>query len=186
MNPREFFQKETFEINKKDDMTIARREIEISVRIGEEPHKASATTVLARHPDIEVFTMRSYCNRDGVVLLLVTTNAVKTSYVLKAAGYQCEAGPVVLIGPINRSGWAAPVGAELANAGIEVLYSYTSHKDRDRHYLVFKTDDDDGAIQVLTGPAFQSLAGSDFQQDQEIATAEGFSLFQQARRLVLS
>jgi hypothetical protein len=154
-------------------MSIARREIEISVRVGHEPYKISATTVLARYPDIQVLTMRSYCNRDGVVLLLVTTNAVKTSYILKAAGFQCEASPVILIGPINRSGWAAPVGAELANAGIEVSYSYTSHKDRDRHYLVFKTSDDARAIQVLTaGPAFQSLAGNDSPQDREMVIAD--------------
>ncbi len=140
-------------------MLIARQETEISVRIGEEPHRTGATTVIARHPDIEVFTMRSYCSRDGVVLLLVTTNAVKTSHILHVAGFQCEVRPVILIGPINRSGWAAPVGAELANAGIEVVYSYTSHKDRDRHYLVFKTSDDERAIQVLTdGPILQSLA----------------------------
>jgi len=166
-------QQETFEINKKDDMSIARRETEISVRIGEEPHKASATTVIARYTDIEVFTMRSYCNRDGVVLLLVTTDAVKTSHVLRVAGFQCDVSPVVLIGPINRSGWAAPVGAELADAGIEVLYSYTSHKDRDRHYLVFKTSDDDRAIRVLTtGPAFESLAGNDSPQDREMVVAD--------------
>ncbi len=154
-------------------MPIARREIEISVRIGQEPHNASATTVIARHPDIEVFTMRSYCNRDGVVLLLVTTDALKTSQVLKVAGFQCEINPVVLIGPINRSGWAAPVGTELADAGIEVLYSYTSHKDRDRHYLVFKTSDDHRAIQVLTaGPALQSLACSDSPPDREMVIAD--------------
>jgi hypothetical protein len=163
----------SFFFNKKDDMFSARQETEISVRIGQEPHKASATTVIASYPDVEVFTMRSYCNRDGVVLLLVTTDAVKTSRVLKAAGFQCEVNPIVLIGPINRSGWAAPVGDELANAGIEVLYSYTSHKDRDRHYLVFKTSDDDRAIQVLTaGSAFQSLTCGDSQPDREMVTVD--------------
>jgi len=154
-------------------MSIARRETEISVRIGGEPHQASATTVIARYPDIEVFTMRSYCNRDGVVLLLVTTDAVKTSHILHVAGFQCEVRPVILIGPINRSGWAAPVGDELANAGIEVLYSYTSHKDRDQHYLVFKTSDDERAIQVLNaGPTFQSLAGDNSQPDREMVIAD--------------
>ena len=154
-------------------MSIARRETEISVLIGQEPPNASATAVIARYPDIEVFTIRSYCNRDGVVLLLVTTKAAKTARVLNAAGFQCEANPVVLIGPINRSGCAAPIGTELTNAGIEVLYSYTSHKERDRHYLVFKTSDDDGAIQILTAsPAFQSLTCDDSLQDREMAIAE--------------
>lgn len=153
-------------------MSIARRETEISVVIGHEPPEASATEVIAWYPDIEVFTMRTYCNRDGVVLLLVTTNAAKTTQVLQAAGFQCQVNPVVLIGPINRSGWVDPIGVELANAGIEVLYSYTSHRERDRHYLVFRTSDDDRAIQVLTtGAAFQPLACSDSQQDQEMATA---------------
>jgi len=160
-------------ITKQHDISTVRQETEISVRIGHEPHNAGATTVIARYPDIEVFTMRSYCNRDGVVLLLVTTDALKTSQVLTAAGFECEVNPVILIGPINRSGWAAPIGAELANAGIEVVYSYTSHKDRDRHYLVFKTSDNDRAMQVLTdGPTLQSLACSDSPQDREMAIAD--------------
>ena len=161
-------------------MSIAHRETEISVLIGHEPPEASAAAVLAWYPDIEVVTMRSYCNRDGVVLLLVTSNAVKTAQVLKAAGFRCQVNPVVLIGPLNRSGWASPIGVELTNAGIEVLYSYTSHIDRNRHYLVFKTSDDDSAIQVLTtGSSFQSLANNDSQPEQWMAIAEGSSSVQQ-------
>ena len=163
-------------------MPIARRETEISARIGHEPPEVSATAVIAWYPDVEVFAMRSYSNRDGVVLLLVTTNAVKISRVLKAAGFQCEVNPVVLIGPLDRSGWAAPIGVELASAGIEVLSFYASHREPDRRYLVFKTSDDDHAIQVLTsGPASRSLACSDSQRDQEMAIAEGFSPVRQTR-----
>jgi hypothetical protein len=154
-------------------MSIVRQETEISIRISHELHQAGATTVIARYPDIEVVTMRSYCNRDDVVLLLVTTNAVKAAHVLKAAGFQCQVSPVVLIGPANRSGWAAPVGIELAKAGIEVVYSYTSHKERDRHYLVIKTSDDTSAIQVLTASVtFQSLTSGDSRPDREMAIAE--------------
>jgi hypothetical protein len=161
-------------------MSIARRETELSVRIGREPQEASATAVIARYPDIEVFAMRSYCTSDDVVLLLVTTNAGKTSHVLEAAGFQSRANPVVLIGPLNRSGWAAPIGVELVNVGIKILYSYTSHRECDRHYLVLKTSDDDRVIQVLTtGAAFRSLACSDSQRDQQMAIAEGFSPFRQ-------
>ena len=188
MRPRESFQIEestkrrTFRINKEDDTSIARRETEISVRSDDDQLEVSATAVIAWYPDIEVFAMRSYCNRDGVVLLLVTTNAVKVSQVLKAAGFQCRVNPVVLIGPLNRSGWAAPIGVELVNVGIEILYSYTSHRERDRHYLVFKTSDDDRVIQVLTtSPAFRSLACSNSQRDQQMAIAEGFSPFRQGR-----
>ena len=171
-------------------MPIARRETEISARIGPELPDVSATAVIAWYPDVEVFAMRSYCNRDDVVLLLVTTNAAKISQVLNAAGFQCEVNAVVLIGPLNRSGWAAPVGVALANAGIEIHHSYASHRERDRHYLVFKTSDDNRAIQVLTtSPTFRSWAGGDSQRDQEMAIAEGFNPFRQASanvRLALS
>ena len=154
-------------------MSIAHRETEISVVVGHEPEGASATSVIAWYSDIKVVTMRSYCNRDGVVLLLVTTNAAKTAQVLKDAGFQCQVNPVVLIGPINRSGWASPIGAELTNAGIEVLYSYTSHIDRDRHYLVFKTSNDESAVQVLTtGSSFQSLANNESKPKPWMAIAE--------------
>jgi hypothetical protein len=165
-------------------MSIARQETEIAVLVGHEPAGASATAVIAKYPDIEVFTMRSYCNHDGIVLLLVTTNATKTSHVLKAAGFHCQVEHVVLIGPLNRSGWTVPLNIELAEVGIEVLHSYTSHRERHRHYLVFRTSDNDRAIQVLTtGPAFQLLASNDRQMDHVMAIAGGSSPFQQARSL---
>ena len=171
-------------------MPIVRRETEISARIGTELPEVGATAVIAWYPDVEVFAMRSYCNHDDVVLLLVTTNAAKISQVLRAAGFQCEVNPVVLIGPLNRSGWVAPVGVALANVGIEIHHSYASHREQDRHYLVFKTSDDNRAIQVLTtSPAFRSWAGGDSQRDQEMAIAEGFNPFRQAPpnvRLALS
>jgi hypothetical protein len=163
-------------------MPIARRQTEISARIGHEPPEVSATAVIAWYPDIEVFAMRSYSNRDGVVLLLVTTNAVKLLHILTAAGFECEINPVVLIGPLDRSGWAAPIGVRLANAGIEVLSFYTSHKEPDRRYLVFKTSNDDHAIQVLTSdPSSRSLAWVDSERDPEMAIAEESSPFRQTR-----
>ena len=162
-------------------MSIARQETEIAVLVGHAPEGTSATAAIARCSDIEVFTMRSYCNSDGIVLLLVTTNADKTSHVLKVAGFQCQVSHVVLVGPLNRTGWSVPLGVELAEVGIEVLHSYTSHRERDRHYLVFKTSDNDRAIQVLTtGPAFQLLASNDTQRDPEVTIAGGSSPFQQA------
>jgi hypothetical protein len=168
-------------------MSIARQEIEIAVLVGHEPAGTSATAVIAKHSDIEVFTMRSYCNQAGIVLLLVTTNAVKTSHVLKVAGFHCQVEHVVLIGPLNRSGWTVPLGIELAEVGIKVLHSYTSHRERHRHYLVFKTSDNNRAIQVLTtGPAFQLLASNDTQMDQALAIAGESSPFQQARSLFSS
>ena len=141
--------------------------------------------VIAWYPDIKVFAMRSYCNRDGVVLLLVTTNVVKTSHVLKAAGFQCQVNPIVLIGPLDHFGLAAPIGVELTKLGIEVMCAYSSRTEAGLYYLVFKTSDDDSAIEVLTtDSSFQSFACCDSQRNQEMVIAEGFSLFRQARSLL--
>ena len=129
-------------------MSIVSREAEIAVRINE-PTEISAVALLGWHPDVQVLAMRSYCDRDGVVLLVVTTNATKAAHILESAGFRCKANPVLLIGPLGRSGLAAPIGLELARAGIEVLYSYSSRKDREAYFLVFKTTEDVRAMRAL-------------------------------------
>lgn len=131
-------------------MAITRREIELTVRIGHEPTEMSAVGIIAWHPDIEVMAMRSYCDHDGVVLLLVTTNPRKASHVLEASGFRCKSNPVLLVGPLHRPVLAAVIGAEFTGLGIEVLYSYASHIGNDRQYLVFKTTADDRAMEALT------------------------------------
>jgi hypothetical protein len=130
-------------------MSIIRREIELAVRIGHEPTEMSAVGIIAWHPDVEVLVMRSYCDQDGVVLLLVTTNPEKASQVLEAAGFRCKCNPVLLAGPLHRSALAATIGTELSTLGIEVLYSYASSNGASHHYLVFKTSEDDRAFQAL-------------------------------------
>jgi hypothetical protein len=130
-------------------MSIIRREIELAVRIGHEPTEMSAVGIIAWHPDVEVLVMRSYCDQDGVVLLLVTTNPQKASQVLEAAGFQCKCNPVLLVGPLHRSALAVAIGTELSTLGIEVLYSYASSNGASHHYLVFKTTEDDRACQAL-------------------------------------
>ncbi len=150
-------------------MAISRREIEVTVRMGCEPTEMSAVGVLAWHPDIEVLAMRSYCDRDGVVLLLVTTDSRKTILVLEAAGFRCKANAVILVGPLEKSGLTARIGTELAFLEIETLYSYASRQETGRHYLVFKTTDDDRALQALEGSAnIREAVGMKTWQNQNV------------------
>jgi len=130
-------------------MSILHREIELSVQLGDEPTEMSAVEIIAWQPDIEVLAMRSYCGPDGVVLLLVTTNASKASHVLEAAGFRCKSNPVILVGPLRRSGLAALIWTELAVLGIDVLYSYTSRIGAGPQYLVFKTSENERAMEAL-------------------------------------
>jgi len=130
-------------------MTILRREIELAVQLGDEPTEMSAVGIIAWQPGIEVLAMRSYCGPDGVVLLLVTTNSRKASQLLEAAGFRCKSNPVILVGPLHRSGLAALIWTELAVLGIDVLYSYTSRIGAGQQYLVFKTTEDERALEAL-------------------------------------
>ena len=129
-------------------LSIASREVEISIR-SNELTEVSAVSLVAWCRDIRVLAMRSYCDREGVILLLVTTNPSKASRVLELAGFHCKANPVVLIGPLNRTGLTAPVGHELDGMGIDVLYSYASQVEIGRNYLVYRTTDDERAVRMI-------------------------------------
>jgi hypothetical protein len=129
-------------------MCVVRRELEITVRT-DEPNDMSAVGILDRYPDVEVLARRSYCDREGGVLLLVPTDADRALGVLEAAGFRCRTNPIVLVGPFGNAVLAAPIGVGLAILGIEILYSYASHLDHGRDYLVFKTSDDDQSIRMI-------------------------------------
>lgn len=161
-------------------MPVIRREIELAVRIGHEPTEMSAIGIIAWQPDVEVLATRSYCDRDGVVLLLVTTNPRKASLVLESAGFRCTSNPVLLAGPLQRCAVATMVGAELAVLGIDVLYSYASHTEDGRKCLVFKTSEDERAMQVLEDSAsLRDAVQVKSWRDQNVLSGHGYE-WQQA------
>ena len=129
-------------------MFVVSKNEEIAVRDNEESD-ISALMALAYHRDLEVLAMRSYCDRDGVVLLLVTNDSPRTRRVLEQVGYQCRTRPVVLVGPLARRGWATSLQTELESSGVHVRYSYAHRTEQGDHYLAFKTEDDDRALRVL-------------------------------------
>jgi hypothetical protein len=129
-------------------MFVVTKNEEIAVR-GNEESDVSALMAIACYPDLEVFAMRSYCDCDGVVLLLVTNDSPRARQLLEKVGYQCRTRPVVLVGPLARRGWASPLETELEASGIRVRYSYAHRTEQGDHYLAFKTEDDDRALRVL-------------------------------------
>jgi hypothetical protein len=129
-------------------MFVVSKNEEIAVRDNEESD-VSALMALAYYRDLEILAMRSYCDRDGVVLLLVTNDSPRTRRVLEQVGYQCRTRPVVLVGPLDRRGCATPLQTELEASGIHVRYSYAHRTEQGDHYLAFKTEDDDRALRVL-------------------------------------
>ena len=139
-------------------MARAYREIELAVRIGKSGGGLSHVLATVAAAGVNVLAYCAYSDWTGSVVLLVTQNAGAALRALTAAGFDCKANSVVLVGAPDRVGAAAQLGARLGAAGVEILYSYASSTGGDQFFAVFKTSDDDRAIQVLQAEAVARAA----------------------------
>ena len=98
---------------------------------------------------MNVLAYCSYSTREESVVLLVTEDAIKTREALEAACFNCKANTVVLVGSSDQVGAAAQLGVLLGHAGVNILYSYASSSGQHEFFAVFKTMDDERAIQIL-------------------------------------
>ena len=130
-------------------MPQARREIELAVRLGNEPGALGRVLPLIAKHAVNVLAYCAYSEPCETVVLLVTDNPAKAKAVIAAAGYSCRESPVVLVNAADQVGSAATVGARLGWAGVNILYSYASSAGADQFYAVFKTNDDQRAVLVL-------------------------------------
>jgi hypothetical protein len=127
----------------------ARKEVELAVRVSNKPGALGEVLSVIAAQGINVLAYCSYCDRDELVVLLVTNNALLAKQALEAAGFKCKANSVVLVGAHDEVGAAARLGAHLGMAGVEILYSYASSGGSEQFFAVFKTMNDERAIEVL-------------------------------------
>jgi len=114
---------------------------------------ASATSCSAR-----ILACCCYCDRYGTVVRLVTEDAEKTAQALAAEGIACTRDRVVLVYTENSPTAPARIGASLAWANVQVLYSYSSWDEDDHSAVVFKTADNAGAVRLLRAQAAESAS----------------------------
>jgi hypothetical protein len=134
-------------------MPKARKEVELAVRLGNEPGALGRVLSVVAVEKVNVLAYCSYCDRLETVVLLVTDNALVAKRALESAGFSCRANSVVVVGASDQVGGAALLGARLGYAGIDILYSYASSAGTSQFYAVFKTSDDGRAIAVLEASA---------------------------------
>jgi len=127
----------------------ARKEVEIAVRVGNRPAALGEALAAIAARGVNVLAYCSYSDRDDLMILLITDNALKAMDSLRAAGFSCKANSVVLVGASDEVGAAARIGAHLGMAGVEILYSYASSSGSEQFVAVFKTTNDERAIQAL-------------------------------------
>ena len=130
-------------------MAKARKEVELAVRVENRPAAVQAILSAINAHGLAVLAYCTYTERDDLVILLVTDNALAAKDALQSAGYGCKANSVVLVGAAHELGSTAMIGAHLGMSGVEILYSYASTLGSDQSIAVFKTTDDDRAIQAL-------------------------------------
>ena len=130
-------------------MAKARKEVELAVRVSNKPGVLGEVLAAVASRDVNVLAYCTYAERDDLVILLITDNAFMAKDELKRVGFDCKANSVVLVGASDEVGSAAVIGAHLGMAGVQILYSYASSAGSDRFVAVFKTTDDERAIQTL-------------------------------------
>ena len=130
-------------------MAKARKEVELAVRVGNEPNALGRVLGAIATRGVNVLAYCTYSELDDLVILLVTDNALMAKDALGREGFSCKANSVVLVGASDEVGSAARIGAHLGMAGVEILYSYASSSGGNQFVAVFKTTDDERAIHTL-------------------------------------
>jgi hypothetical protein len=114
------------------------------------------SVVAAEH--INILAYCCYSERDEGVILLVTENPLGAKRALEAAGFHCRANSVVVVGATDQVGGAALLGARLGYAGIGIFYSYASSSGSSHFSAVFKTSNDQRALEILDRAAATQAA----------------------------
>ncbi len=130
-------------------MSKARKEVELAVRVGNRPAALGEVLAAVANHSVNVLAYCTYSDGNDLIVLLITDNALAAKEALQTAGFSCKANSVVLVGASDEVGAAARIGMHLGMAGIEILYSYASSSGGDQFVAVFKTNNDEDAIQAL-------------------------------------
>lgn len=139
----------------------ARRETEVQVFLPNGNRGLPALTALLQDHNLQTWTLSCRAERQGMAVLLTGNRSDKILEVLRSAGYECHANPVVLLGPAPyQPGVAAHVWMSLREGGIQVLYSYLASSPGDQCFLIFRTSDDERALQLIHDDELTALPPS--------------------------
>lgn len=139
-------------------MAQAQRAVELAVQVDSEGDGLRGVLSLLTEHGVSLQAYSAYCERDQFIALLVPTDPARAKALLEAAGYSCKANRVVLVGTPKRVGAVAEVGSRLGQSGVRILYSYATAGPAAEAIAVFKTSDDERALQVLRAVAWADAA----------------------------
>jgi hypothetical protein len=97
----------------------------------------------------DIDAWRFYSDHKRAAILLVTSNESKLLRAIRAAGFECDTNPVVVLEEHRRTVSAIRLSTELRANGGQILDAYTCFSPHNGTALVLKTTDAPKAAAVL-------------------------------------
>ena len=135
---------------------------QISVFLENKPGKLSAFTHLLRENGIDMRALSIVEEKNFGILRVIVDDVYETSCVLKDADYVFKITPVIAVALQDVSGGLSEIADILGDNGvnIEYMYAFTARK-KDTAYMVFRVEDNEKAIDILTKHNITPLCQSD-------------------------
>jgi hypothetical protein len=124
--------------------------MELTVRADRAPGALGRVLAAVAEQGVNIIAYSAYHDLEGAFVSLITEEVMKARQTLEVHGFKCTTSPVILVGAADRVGAVASICEDLQRAGIDISYSYASYAGGGRFYAVFKTDDDERALQALS------------------------------------
>ena len=111
---------------------------------------AELTEVLSRN-QVDMRARSLAATSDFGIARIITDDVYNAMQMLKEAGYVCSITKVLAVEIPDRPGELAKVIRYLGDSGINVEYMYAFiTRKKDLAYMIFRVEDNEKAIQVLT------------------------------------
>ena len=132
--------------------------IQLTVRAPSSPDLVARVLETVRTRGNGVRTYCAFQSQNHTVMMIVPGDVRRAALALESIGHRCQSTPVVVVTMPYRVGVVAQLGGTLATAGVRTLYSYASFGNDEELVAVFKTIDDERALEVLGASALARAA----------------------------
>ena len=129
---------------------------QLSVFVENKPGKLGEFTKLLSENNIDMRALSIAETPDFGILRLIVDDPYKTTCVLKDADYIFSITPVIAVAIPDEPGSLSKIVNILGDADINVEYTYAFiTRNRDLAYMIFRVQDNDKAIEVLSKNGFK-------------------------------
>ena len=135
---------------------------QLSVFIENKPGKLHEALEILSQANIDLRALSLADTANFGILRIVVDSPGRAHTVLKEAGYLVKMNEVITVEIRDTPGGFAEILRFLANAGIEVEYTYAffAHK-HEKAYVILRVNDNDLAIKILTENNIKLLTNKD-------------------------